>query len=178
MHPFLYHLISMWDLLGMKKTHLVSIPRVPCPTPHQGLADTPQLPKIPLHPELIVFPKAQDFSPSQLARKRSQPFFFLHLNHLKWPFPRLRAWLDALAFSLSGLDCSGTTCAAMAFTMEELHWKGSRGLAYPKAPGSESFSLVTVGWLVTVGRWMVHVDGTNSIIYLVWQPASKSCPCR
>lgn len=44
----------------------------------------------------------------------------------------LRAWLDALAFSLSGLDCSGTTCAAMAFTMEELHWKGSRGLAYPK----------------------------------------------
>lgn len=44
----------------------------------------------------------------------------------------LRAWLDALAFSLSGLDCSGTTCAATAFTMEELHWKGSRGLAYPK----------------------------------------------
>lgn len=44
----------------------------------------------------------------------------------------LRAWLDALAFSLSGLDCTGTTCAAMAFTMEELHWKGSRGLAYPK----------------------------------------------
>ncbi|CAK9116564.1 unnamed protein product [Durusdinium trenchii] len=44
----------------------------------------------------------------------------------------LRDWLDALAFSLSGLDCTGTTCAAMAFTMEELHWEGSRGLAYPK----------------------------------------------
>ena len=71
-------------------------------------------------------------------------------------FLRLRDWLDALAFSLSGLDCTGkaqrssvkvksraqpkrtqhipgTTCAAMAFTMEELHWEGSRGLAYPKA---------------------------------------------
>jgi len=46
--------------------------------------------------------------------------------------------LDALAFSLSGLDCSGTTCAAMAFTMEELHWKGSRGLAYPKAGTADS----------------------------------------
>ena len=55
---------------------------------------------------------------------------------------RLRAWLDALAFSLSGLDCGGTTCAAMAFTMEELHWKGSRGLAYPKAGQS---GLWTVG---------------------------------
>eukprot|EP00931_Biecheleriopsis_adriatica_P116944 TRINITY_DN92520_c0_g1_i1.p1 TRINITY_DN92520_c0_g1~~TRINITY_DN92520_c0_g1_i1.p1 ORF type:complete len:633 (-),score=130.26 TRINITY_DN92520_c0_g1_i1:4-1869(-) len=44
----------------------------------------------------------------------------------------LRSWLDALAFSLSGLDCSGTTTAAMAFTMDELHWPGTRGLAYPK----------------------------------------------
>ncbi|OLP79953.1 hypothetical protein AK812_SmicGene39697 [Symbiodinium microadriaticum] len=51
----------------------------------------------------------------------------------------LRAWLDALAFSLSGLDCSGldpkmpgTTTAAMAFTVDELHWEGTRGLAYPK----------------------------------------------
>eukprot|EP00435_Cladocopium_sp_Y103_P067341 s1305_g29.t2 len=70
------------------------------------------------------------------APKLSEPFSVV-LDHLEaegkmrkgsW----LRAWLDALAFSLSGLDCSGTTCAAMAFTMEELHWKGSRGLAYPK----------------------------------------------
>jgi len=44
----------------------------------------------------------------------------------------LRAWADALAFSLSGLDCSGTTAAAMAFTFEELHREGTRGLAYPK----------------------------------------------
>lgn len=44
----------------------------------------------------------------------------------------LRAWLDALAFSLSGLDCTGTTTAAMAFTMDELHRPNSRGLAYPK----------------------------------------------
>eukprot|EP00929_Paragymnodinium_shiwhaense_P049709 TRINITY_DN25051_c0_g1_i1.p1 TRINITY_DN25051_c0_g1~~TRINITY_DN25051_c0_g1_i1.p1 ORF type:complete len:642 (+),score=107.03 TRINITY_DN25051_c0_g1_i1:64-1989(+) len=44
----------------------------------------------------------------------------------------LRKWLDALAFSLSGLDCSGTTAAAMAFTVDELHRSGSKGLAYPK----------------------------------------------
>jgi len=44
----------------------------------------------------------------------------------------LRSWLDALAFSISGLDCSGTTTAAMAFTMDELHYPGTRGLAYPK----------------------------------------------
>jgi len=43
----------------------------------------------------------------------------------------LRAWLDALAFSLSGLDCTGTTAAAMAFTVDELHRAGSQGLAYP-----------------------------------------------
>jgi len=44
----------------------------------------------------------------------------------------LRTWLDALAFSLSGLDCSGTTTAAMAFTVDELHRPGNRGLAYPR----------------------------------------------
>ncbi|CAJ1336358.1 unnamed protein product [Effrenium voratum] len=44
----------------------------------------------------------------------------------------LRSWLDALAFSLSGLDCTGTTAAAMAFTMDELHRPDTRGLAYPK----------------------------------------------
>lgn len=44
----------------------------------------------------------------------------------------LRKWLDALAFSLSGLDSTGTTAAAMAFTVDELYRSGSRGLAYPK----------------------------------------------
>lgn len=44
----------------------------------------------------------------------------------------LRKWMDALAFSLSGLDSSGTTAAAMAFTVDEMHKEGSRGLAYPK----------------------------------------------
>ena len=76
-------------------------------------------------------------SHAKLHKKPSAIFFL----HPKWPLTfnlRLRAWLDALAFSLSGLDCSGTTCAAMAFTMEELHWKGSRGLAYPKAGTADS----------------------------------------
>lgn len=44
----------------------------------------------------------------------------------------LRTWLDALAFSLSGLDCTGTTTAAMAFTVAELHRPDTRGLAYPR----------------------------------------------
>jgi len=44
----------------------------------------------------------------------------------------LRTWLDALAFSISGLDCTGTTTAAMAFTVDELYRPGTRGLAYPK----------------------------------------------
>jgi len=44
----------------------------------------------------------------------------------------LRRWLDALAFSISGLDCTGTTTAAMAFTVDEMHDPTSRGLAYPR----------------------------------------------
>jgi len=72
----------------------------------------------------------------------------------------LRAWLDALAFSLSGLDCSGTTTAAMAFTVDELHRPSNRGLAYPKGGmGAVIDALVeavkTRGGIVQTA---VHVD--------------------
>jgi prolycopene isomerase len=43
----------------------------------------------------------------------------------------LRSWLDALAFSLSGLPASKTGAAAMAYTIYDLHKKGT-SLDYPK----------------------------------------------
>ena len=43
----------------------------------------------------------------------------------------LRNWLDAIAFSLSGLPASRTSAAAMAFVLEDMHRKGA-ALDYPK----------------------------------------------
>lgn len=45
--------------------------------------------------------------------------------------PWLRNWLDALAFSLSGLPASRTSAAAMAFVLEDMHRDGA-ALDYPK----------------------------------------------
>ena len=45
----------------------------------------------------------------------------------KW----LRNWLDALAFSLSGLPASRTSAAAMAFVLDDMHRDGA-ALDYPK----------------------------------------------
>lgn len=35
-------------------------------------------------------------------------------------------WLDLLAFSLSGLKAEGTSCAAMAYVMADLHREGAK----------------------------------------------------
>ena len=43
----------------------------------------------------------------------------------------LRDWLDALAFSLSGLPASRTAAAAMAFVLDDMHRNGA-ALDYPK----------------------------------------------
>lgn len=43
----------------------------------------------------------------------------------------LRDWLDALAFSLSGLPASRTAAAAMAFVLDDMHRAGA-ALDYPK----------------------------------------------
>ena len=43
----------------------------------------------------------------------------------------LRDWLDALAFSLSGLPASRTAAAAMAFVLDDMHREGA-ALDYPK----------------------------------------------
>jgi phytoene dehydrogenase-like protein len=45
--------------------------------------------------------------------------------------PWLRDWLDALAFSLSGLPASRTAAAAMAFVLDDMHRSGA-ALDYPK----------------------------------------------
>ena len=45
--------------------------------------------------------------------------------------PWLTSWLNALAFSLSGLPAGETSAAAMAYTLFDLHRKGS-ALDYPK----------------------------------------------
>lgn len=45
--------------------------------------------------------------------------------------PWLRAWLDALAFSLSGLPAARTSAAAMAFVLNDMHSPGA-ALDYPK----------------------------------------------
>jgi phytoene dehydrogenase-like protein len=45
--------------------------------------------------------------------------------------PWLRNWLDALAFSLSGLPASRTSAAAMAFVMQDMHRSGA-ALDYPE----------------------------------------------
>lgn len=45
----------------------------------------------------------------------------------KW----LRSWLDALAFSLSGLPASRTSAAAMAYVLYDMHREGA-ALDYPK----------------------------------------------
>ena len=45
--------------------------------------------------------------------------------------PWLRNWLDALAFSLSGLPASRTAAAAMAFVLNDMHRPGA-ALDYPK----------------------------------------------
>lgn len=45
--------------------------------------------------------------------------------------PWLRNWIDALAFSLSGLPASRTAAAAVAFTLSDMHREGA-ALDYPK----------------------------------------------
>merc|ERR1719253_608932 len=45
--------------------------------------------------------------------------------------PWLRDWLDALAFSLSGLPASRTSAAAMAYVLYDLHREGA-ALDYPR----------------------------------------------
>ncbi|CAM9406576.1 unnamed protein product [Ascophyllum nodosum] len=61
-----------------------------------------------------------------LAEELNGPF--RPKNHITDSF--LFNWLDLLAFSLSGLKAEGTSCAAMAYVMADLHREGAK-LDYP-----------------------------------------------
>ncbi|CAN0051245.1 unnamed protein product, partial [Ectocarpus sp. 12 AP-2014] len=68
-------------------------------------------------------------------------------------------WLDLLAFSLSGLKAEGTSCAAMAYVMADLHREGAK-LDYPVG-GSGAIVSALVRGLEKVGgtlRLGTHVE--------------------
>ena len=59
-------------------------------------------------------------------------------------------WLDLLAFSLSGLKAEGTSCAAMAYVMADLHREGAKlggwvggwvggSVGFPRVSDEEAF---------------------------------------
>jgi phytoene dehydrogenase-like protein len=58
--------------------------------------------------------------------------------------PWLRNWLDALAFSLSGLPASRTAAAAMAFILNDMHRPGA-ALDYPKGGMGEIVNALVRG---------------------------------
>lgn len=83
-----------------------------------------------LIPLLRYFPTLlQLLSQGELATGTFAPF----LNGPKYVVtdPWLRHWLDALAFSLSGLPAARTSAAAMAFVLYDMHRPGA-SLDYPK----------------------------------------------
>lgn len=69
----------------------------------------------------------------------------------KW----LRDWLDALAFSLSGLPASRTSAAAMAFIVNDMHRDGA-ALDYPRGGFGVVIDALCKG-ITTGGRSKVHL---------------------
>ena len=70
------------------------------------------------------------------------PFMDAHVRN-----PWLKSWLDALAFSLSGLPAAQTGAATMAYTIFDLHREGAT-LDYPRGGmGKISEALITVSFL-------------------------------
>ena len=69
--------------------------------------------------------------------------------------PWLRNWLDALAFSLSGLPASETGAAAMAYTLFDLH-RESSALDYPRG-GMGSISQVLAD-IITSNGGKIHLS--------------------
>lgn len=69
----------------------------------------------------------EDLLPDRVLASRQNPYsvlFSLLLLLLADSF--LFNWLDLLAFSLSGLKAEGTSCAAMAYVMADLHREGAK----------------------------------------------------
>ena len=73
----------------------------------------------------------------------------------------LRNWLDALAFSLSGLPAAETGAAAMAYTLFDLHRDGS-SLDYPRGGMGEISSAVEN--IITSSGGRVHLSSAVASI--------------
>jgi len=82
----------------------------------------------------------QDVLPySETLNGNFKPFMEEYV-HNSW----LKSWLDALAFSLSGLDAANTGAATMAYTLFDLHRKGA-SLDYPRGGfGAVPVALATI----------------------------------
>ena len=61
----------------------------------------------------------------QVNNEFVRPQIFLPVLSFHWG-SFLFNWLDLLAFSLSGLKAEGTSCAAMAYVMADLHREGAK----------------------------------------------------
>jgi phytoene dehydrogenase-like protein len=79
--------------------------------------------------------------------------------------PWLRNWLDALAFSLSGLPASRTSAAAMAFVLEDMHRSGA-ALDYPVGGMGTIVDALVAG---------VHQGENGSKVHLRQRVASIDC---
>jgi phytoene dehydrogenase-like protein len=75
--------------------------------------------------------------------------------------PWLRSWLDALAFSLSGLPAASTGAAAMAYTIYDLHRDGAT-LDYPRG-GIGVISDVLVDIIRSAGSEVFLSTGVKGI---------------
>lgn len=75
--------------------------------------------------------------------------------------PWLKSWLDALAFSLSGLEASQTGAAAMAYTLYDLHREGAT-MDYPRG-GIGKISDVLVDVIERTGGSVFLSQGVSSI---------------
>jgi len=83
-----------------------------------------------LFPLLRYFPTLLSLlSQGELTTGTFAPFMDGPIFQVKDPW--LRNWLDALAFSLSGLPASRTAAAAMAFVLYDMHREGA-ALDYPR----------------------------------------------
>ncbi len=87
--------------------------------------------------------------------------------------PWLRNWLDALAFSLSGLPASRTAAAAMAFVLQDMH-RSNATLDYPKGGMGEIVNALVRaieqgpnGSKVYVNQHVESIDGNKDATKII-----------
>ena len=78
----------------------------------------------------------------------------------------MTAWLDYLAFALSGLDASGTLGAAVAFTLGDLYREGAT-LDYPRGGSGAVIDALVRGITKHGGQVRTKLINTNSLINII-----------